>query len=102
MGTNIISKKKFKYIDTGNGKPIVLLHGLMGSLSNFKSCIETLPQKGFRVIMPILPIYDLPLLKTSAKQLSIFLEELKLEYMLILKRWRKETFHFLEKIELLG
>lgn len=74
MGTNIISKKKFKYIDTGNGKPIVLLHGLMGSLSNFKSCIETLPQKGFRVIMPILPIYDLPLLKTSAKQLSIFLE----------------------------
>ena len=75
MGTNIISKKKFNYIDTGKGRAIVLLHGLMGSLSNFKSCIETLPKQGFRVIMPILPIYSLPLLKTNAKQLSIFLEK---------------------------
>ena len=34
--------------------------------------------------------------------IKYFLEELKLKYMLILKRWRKETFHFLEKTELLG
>ena len=50
-------------------------HGLMGSLSNFKSCIEELPKKGFRIIMPILPIYELPILKTSAVELSNFLEK---------------------------
>ena len=75
MEPNIISEKEFNYIDYGKGSPIILLHGLMGSLSNFKSCINTLPKKGYRVIMPILPIYDLPLLSTNAKELSLFLEK---------------------------
>lgn len=75
----IISKKKFKYIDQGKGTPIILLHGLMGSLSNFKSCIENLPKKGFRIIMPLLPIYELPLLKTSASELSNFLNKFIIE-----------------------
>ena len=75
MSSKIISEKEFNYIDTGRGTPLILLHGLMGSLSNFKDCIKTLPKKGFRVIMPILPIYELPLLKTNAKQLSLFLEK---------------------------
>ena len=75
MSSKIIKENHFEYIDSGKGSPIVLLHGLMGSLSNFKSCIQTLPKKGFRVILPILPIYDLPLLKTNAKELSKFLEK---------------------------
>ena len=75
MSSTIIKENHFEYIDSGKGEPIVLLHGLMGSLSNFKSCIQTLPKKGFRVILPILPIYDLPLLKTNAKELSKFLEK---------------------------
>ena len=72
MKTEILNKNNFNYIDKGKGKPIVLLHGLMGSLSNFKNCIEDLPKQGFRVIMPMLPIYDLLLLKTGAKELIIF------------------------------
>jgi len=75
METEILSKNNFKYIDMGQGATIILLHGLMGSLSNFKSCIDELPKKGFRVIMPLLPIYDLALLKTSASGLSNFLNE---------------------------
>ena len=75
MKSEILSKNNFKYIDEGKGTTIILLHGLMGSLSNFKSCIEELPKKGFRIIMPLLPIYELPLLKTSAKELSNFLHE---------------------------
>ena len=75
MKAKIILKNKFKYIDEGSGTPIILLHGLMGSLSNFKSCMEELPKKGFRIIMPLLPIYELPLLKTSATELSNFLNE---------------------------
>ena len=55
MKHDFTTKKNIKYIDKGNGTTIILLHGLMGSLSNFKSCIEEL-QKGFRIIMPILPI----------------------------------------------
>ena len=45
MKAKIISQNKFKYIDEGSGIPIILLHGLMGSLSNFKSCVEELPKK---------------------------------------------------------
>jgi len=75
MKSKIFSKNNFKYIDEGNGTTIILLHGLMGSLSNFKSSVEELPKKGFRIIMPLLPIYELPLLKTSAKELSNFLHE---------------------------
>ncbi len=75
MKTEILNRNNFNYIDKGEGKPIILLHGLMGSLSNFKICIENLPRQGFRVIMPILPIYDLPLLKTSANELSNFLNK---------------------------
>ncbi len=75
MKSNIISKNNFKYIDEGKGTTIILLHGLMGSLSNFKSCIEKLPKEGFRIIMPLLPIYELPLLKTSAGGLSDFLNK---------------------------
>ena len=36
MKTEILNKKNFNYIDKGKGTPIVLLHGLMGSLSNLK------------------------------------------------------------------
>ena len=75
MNSKIFSKNNFKYIDEGKGPIIILLHGLMGSLSNFKSCIEELPKKGFRIIMPLLPIYELPLLKTNAGELSNFLND---------------------------
>ena len=75
MKTKIFSKKNFRYVDEGEGTTIILLHGLMGSLSNFKACIEELPKKGFRIIMPLLPIYELPLLKTSAGELSNFLNK---------------------------
>jgi len=75
MKHDFTTKKNIKYIDKGSGTTIILLHGLMGSLSNFKSCIEELPKKGFRIIMPILPIYELPILKTSAVELSNFLEK---------------------------
>ena len=31
---------KFKFIEEGEGEPLVLLHGLFGALSNFKDLIE--------------------------------------------------------------
>jgi len=60
----------FNYLDKGEGPAIILLHGLLGGLSNFKNVTEELSNKGYRVIVPVLPLYDLPLLKTNVKNLT--------------------------------
>lgn len=56
----------FKYIETGPGKEttLLLLHGLFGALSNFKSIIDHFSSDA-NVVVPILPIYELPLRKLS-------------------------------------
>ena len=65
MEDKIISEGKYRYIEIGEGTPIVILHGLMGGLSNFKGVSNFFPKKGYKVIMPELPIYDMPLLKST-------------------------------------
>ena len=35
-------REQFKYIEVGEGTPIIFLHGLMGGLSNFNKLIEFL------------------------------------------------------------
>jgi pimeloyl-ACP methyl ester carboxylesterase len=59
----------FSYIDEGEGEVLLLLHGLMGALSNWDKVIEDFRSE-FRVIIPLLPIYDLPLLTTGVKSLA--------------------------------
>lgn len=59
----------FSYVDEGQGEVLLLLHGLMGALSNWEQVIEEY-SKSYRVIIPMLPIYDLPLLTTGVKTLS--------------------------------
>lgn len=60
---------KFKYVEEGQGEPLVLLHGLFGALSNFKDLVEHF-KKSYRVIIPLLPLYDLSLIETSVSGLS--------------------------------
>ncbi len=67
--------KKFNYIEKGEGEVIVLLHGLMGGLSNFKDVINFFSLKSYKVIIPELPIYSLPLKETTVTAFSDFLEE---------------------------
>jgi len=64
----------FKYIDEGEGEVLLLLHGLMGALSNWDDVIEEFKSE-YRVIIPILPIYDLPLITTGVKSLSKFVHK---------------------------
>jgi len=62
----------FKYVEKGKGTPLIILHGLMGGLSNFDQIIDYF-SKNFRVLMPELPVYSMPLLKTSVKGLANYL-----------------------------
>ncbi len=63
---------KFNYLEEGNGEPLVLLHGLFGALSNFKDLVDHF-KASYRVIIPLLPLYDLILLETSISGLARFL-----------------------------
>jgi len=62
-------EQEYSYIDEGEGEVLLLLHGLMGALSNWDAVIRDF-SKEYRVIIPILPIYDLPLLTTGVKTLA--------------------------------
>lgn len=65
-------EKKFNYIEEGEGHPMVLLHGLMGGLSNFTKMVSFFSEKGYKVIVPELPIYDLPVLNTNLSSIAKF------------------------------
>lgn len=66
-------EKGFKYVEEGEGEPLILLHGLMGALSNWESVINEFKDR-YRVIIPMLPIYDLPLLTTGVKSLAKYVD----------------------------
>tara|TARA_B100001250_G_scaffold169438_1_gene145926 strand:+ start:84 stop:851 length:768 start_codon:yes stop_codon:yes gene_type:complete len=74
MEFQLIKEKEYSYIEEGDGFPIIVLHGLMGNLSNFNEVTRFFKERNFKVIMPVLPIYELPLLKTSVKELAKFLD----------------------------
>ena len=67
-------ERDFKYIEEGEGEVLLLLHGLMGGLSNWEEVI-TFFSKKYRVILPMLPVYELPVLTTGVKTLSKFLRK---------------------------
>ena len=72
---NIIQKHKFRYVESGAGQPIIILHGLMGGLSNFSGVMNHFPGKKYHVIIPELPVYSMPILDTSVKSLSDYLHK---------------------------
>ena len=74
MSLDLIEEGKFRYVKVGEGKPLILLHGLFGALSNFQDVINGFSNE-YQVVIPMLPIYELPLLKTNVKNISRFLED---------------------------
>ena len=67
-----ISENGFNYISVGSGKPIVILHGLMGGLSNFDGVFKYFPNIGYEVLAPELPIYTSNILNTNVKFFAEF------------------------------
>jgi len=74
MSQRTNKEEKYNYIEKGEGRPIIILHGLMGGLSNFEGVLNYFPEKGYKIIIPELPIYDYPLLKTNIKNISKFIK----------------------------
>jgi len=70
----LIHEGGFSYIEEGEGPVFILLHGLFGALSNFKEVVDYLKQD-YKVVLPRLPIYDLPILGTNVKALSNHLKD---------------------------
>ena len=66
---------KFTYVESGEGPVIIILHGLMGALSNFGDTFKHFSENGYKVLIPELPLYSLPLLQTNVKSLAGFLKE---------------------------
>ena len=64
----------YTYIEEGEGKPLVLLHGLFGALSNFKDVVDHFKPR-YKVVIPMLPLYTMPLLTTGVKSLAEFLHD---------------------------
>ncbi len=77
MAFEIKQYEKFRFLEEGNGEPLVLLHGLFGAMSNFNALI-TYFRNYTRVIVPMLPLLDMDILHTSvgglAKYVHRFLE----------------------------
>lgn len=74
MDYEIKHSGKFKYVEEGKGEPLLLLHGLFGALSNFRDLIEHF-RHTHRVIIPLLPLYDLTLIETSVSGLSRYVSK---------------------------
>lgn len=66
MKYHIKEENGFKYIesDPGQEKTLLLLHGLFGALSNFATIIDHFSGRA-NVVVPLLPIFELPLRKLS-------------------------------------
>jgi pimeloyl-ACP methyl ester carboxylesterase len=74
MNYEIKQDGKFRFIEEGEGEPLVLLHGLFGALSNFQSLIEYFKQYN-KVVVPLLPLLDMDILHTSVGGLAKFVNK---------------------------
>lgn len=71
MKHTIYKESNFSYIESQPGHsetPLMLLHGLMGALSNFETIVDHFADKR-NVVIPLLPIFEMPLFKVGLEGL---------------------------------
>lgn len=70
MNYKIKQEGKFKYIESeGGDETLLLLHGLFGALSNFEGIISHFSDR-MNVVVPILPIFEMPIRQLSVTGLA--------------------------------
>lgn len=74
MSYEIKTEGKFRYLEEGEGEVVVLLHGLFGALSNFQDLFDHF-KGNYKVVIPMLPLYEMPIISTGVKSLAKFVNE---------------------------
>ena len=74
MPISVQQENGFKFVDEGKGQVLLLLHGLFGALSNWEGVVGQF-SKNFRVVIPMLPIYEMPIKEAGLEGLRKFVEE---------------------------
>ena len=75
MNYDLKKEGRYTYFEAGEGTPIVILHGLMGGLSNFEGMMDFFPKHGYKIIAPELPIYTMNILKTNVKAFARYVRD---------------------------
>lgn len=73
MKLSVKKKGEYEYIDEGEGPVFLLLHGLFGALSNWEGVVKKF-SADFRVMIPMLPIYKMPIREAGLDGLVNYLE----------------------------
>ena len=74
MAFQIKKERGFTYVDEGEGDVLLLLHGLFGALSNWDKVISAFSPT-HRVVIPVMPIYEMPIKEAGIGGLVAFIEE---------------------------
>jgi pimeloyl-ACP methyl ester carboxylesterase len=74
MAISVKQENEFKFVDEGKGQVLLLLHGLFGALSNWEGVVNRF-SKNFRVVIPMLPIYEMPIKEAGLEGLRKFVED---------------------------
>ena len=74
MSIKVREENGFKYVEEGEGEVLLLLHGLFGALSNFKDLLNNFKSR-YRVVLPLLPIFELPLPKATLNGLTRYVKK---------------------------
>jgi pimeloyl-ACP methyl ester carboxylesterase len=87
MAIKIKEENGFRFVDEGEGQVLFLLHGLFGALSNWEGVVGKFSKK-YRVVIPMLPIYEMPIREAGLDGLRKFAEDFvslkKLDNMIIM------------------
>jgi len=74
MSYELKKEDKFQYVEVGDGPVLLLLHGLFGALSNWNTVLDHF-SSDYKVVIPLMPIYQMPLGSTNVEGLSDFIHE---------------------------
>ena len=69
----LLHRHGYDYVEQGQGPVLLLLHGLFGALSNWEDVVREF-SPSYRVVIPVLPVPDMPLLQASIPGLVEYVE----------------------------